>query len=110
MLPKANRLTKKAEFKEVLSRGKTIQGRLFTLKYLEKEPEFPTKVGIIVSKKIAKRAVYRNKARRRLKEVLRNYVKSLNPGLNMAFLVKREILEAKYTDIRQEVETTLQKL
>lgn len=110
MLPKANRLTKKIQFSEVLSRGKTMQGKFFAIKHLKTNRDEPAKIGIIASKKIAKQAVYRNKARRRLREAVRSHVKSMQKGTVLAFLVKREILGANYSEVKQEVDTLIGRL
>lgn len=109
MLPRNNRLTQEADFKKVLSKGKTFQGRLFALKVLETEAQLPSKIGVIASKKIAKQAVYRNRARRRVREAIRAHLKELKEGFLVVLLTKREILEADYKSISLEVEVLLKK-
>jgi ribonuclease P protein component len=109
MLSKKNRLTAETDFKEVLSRGKTVQGKIFTLKYLQKGDEASTRIGVVVSKKVSKLAVYRNKARRRLKEALRRNVKNLKPGFMAVFLVKKEVLFSDYRTIEAESSELLYK-
>ena len=109
MFPKTNRLTTEANFTEVLSRGKTLHSPLFTLKYTTTSQSLESKIGIIASKKIARQAVYRNKARRRIREALRGNVKQLKPGNMLVFLVKREMLLSSYQNIVKEVQATLNK-
>ena len=109
MLQRANRLAKESDFRQIMSKGKTLQGKFFTIKYLDREPELPSRIGIVTSKKIAKQAVRRNKARRRIREAIRQDIKDI-PGKDIVFLVKREILEAKYTEIADDAKNALQKL
>ena len=104
MLPRQHRLTKESEFKQVLSKGKTVQGKLFALKILESTAFTPSKIGIITSKKIAKQAVYRNRARRRLRETIRTHLKELKTGYLAVILTKREIVDSDYATISEEVE------
>ena len=108
MLPRENRLVKDSEIRTVLSKGKTLQAKFFTIKYLE-SAGLPSRVAIITSKKIAKQAVRRNKARRRLREALRPGIKTLKRK-DLVFLVRREMLEASYKDVLTDVQTSLQKL
>lgn len=109
MLPRQHRLTQDGEFKQVLSKGKTIQGKLFAIKILESAQPKPTKIGIITSKKIAKQAVYRNRARRRLREAIRTHLKNLRNGFLVVILTKKEIVESDYKTILEEVGTLFNK-
>ena len=109
MLPRANRLAKESDFRQIMSKGKTLQAKFFTIKYLDRGPELSSRIGIVTSKKIAKQAVRRNKARRRLREAIRQDIKNIN-GKDIVFLVRREILEAKYTEIVDDAKTALRKL
>lgn len=108
MLPRENRLVKDSEIRMVMSKGKTLQAKYFTIKSLD-QPGSSSRVAIITSKKIAKQAVRRNKARRQLREALRPDIKSLK-GKDLVFLIRREMLEAKYSDILDDVHASLQKL
>ena len=105
MLPRQHRLTLESEFKQVLSYGKTISGGLFALKILESTASTPTKICIITSKKVAKQAFYRNRARRRLKEAVRSHLKEMKTGFLVVILVKREIVDSDYKTISREVQT-----
>lgn len=97
------------EFKEILLHGKSIQSRFFTVKYIFTKSELDLKIGIIISKKVAKQAVKRNKARRRIKAALGSLNIKLK-GLSVVFLTKREIIEAEYKEIFSELENVLGKL
>lgn len=68
MLKKKKRVTKKT-FQEIFKNGKTISTPFFLFKYLKnKEPQY----SFVVSKKIAKNAVLRNKLKRFGYNTLRN--------------------------------------
>ncbi|MDD3002695.1 MAG: ribonuclease P protein component, partial [Candidatus Shapirobacteria bacterium] len=60
--------------------------------------------GFIVSKKISKRAVDRNKIRRILSEVVRENLERFENGTRIIFLMKKEILGKKYDEVEKEVE------
>jgi ribonuclease P protein component len=68
VIPKNNRLSRKSEITEVRENGRIWRGRNLVAIRLLKE-EF--KAGIVVSKKIDKRAVVRNRIRRIIMEAIR---------------------------------------
>lgn len=69
-LKKEYRLKKKKEFEEVREKGRVWHGPKISLAMLEKD-EGGTRVGVVVSKKVDKRAVERNRLRRLVAEVFR---------------------------------------
>ncbi|MFA6518204.1 MAG: ribonuclease P protein component [Candidatus Shapirobacteria bacterium] len=69
-LKKAYRLKKKKEFEEVREKGRVWHGPKISLAVLEKD-EGGMRVGVVVSKKVDKRAVERNRLRRLVAEVFR---------------------------------------
>lgn len=104
MLPKKNRLTKKSEFSEVLAKGRIFQGPLFGTAVYKRNDGLPAKIGIIVSKKISKLAVKRNRAKRLLRESLRRLIKNAPDGNSIVFLTKKKLLEATLDEVYRETE------
>lgn len=78
MLKKDNRLAKKSDIQAVFSKGRIFFNPLFNIKFL------PTKQGkrfaIVVSTKVFKKAVLRNRLRRIIREWLRNNLMVIKSG------------------------------
>ena len=106
MLKRENRIRLKKEFLEIKDKGKIKYSPLFGLVFLKKDDDLK-KVGFIVSKKISKRAVDRNKIRRILSEIMRKNLDKLEAGSRIVFLAKKEILGKKMVEIKEEVEKLL---
>jgi len=103
VLKRENRIRLKKEFTEVKNKGRILYSPLFGfLTYKENDDQ--KKFGFIVSKKISKRAVDRNKIRRILSEVVRKKLEKFEGGTRIIFLTKKEILDKKYNEIEKEVE------
>lgn len=103
MLKKINRISKKKEFLEIKEGGTVYQSPFFGLalfKTNDKEKRF----GFIISKKISKRAVDRNKIKRLLAESVRQNLEKIGEGWRGIFLVKRNILDRKFEEIKKEVD------
>jgi len=108
VLKKINRIGNRKDFLEIKNKGKMYYSHIFGLLVLKKEDNLK-KFGFIVSKKISKRAVDRNKIKRYLSEAVRRSLKDIKEGTRSVFLVKREILNKKLKEITLEVEKIFKK-
>jgi ribonuclease P protein component len=104
VLKKEERISSKKEFAEVKEKGKLVATSLFSVIFIKKETE--KKFAAIISKKISKKAVDRNKIRRRLMEAVRLNKDVFPVGFRGIFLVKKNILDKK----EMEIEECLKKL
>ena len=102
MLKRENRIRLKKEFAEIKNKGRVLYSPLFGF-LTHKENDDQKKFGFIVSKKISKKAVDRNKIRRILSEVIRKNLEKVDNGTRVIFLTKKEILGKKYNEIEREV-------
>lgn len=119
MLPKKNRLDLKKEFLQIKKSGRVIKRGLFDFLFQTQRPienysiltsKFqPPAFAFIVSKKIDKRATKRNRIKRLLSEAVRSFLPQLQPGIRGIFLVKKEIMEKNFAEIKNEVELIFKK-
>ena len=109
MLPKENRLTAKSDFEAVRENGRMFSGRNFSLSYRNRGDEKKTRFGFVVSKKVSKRAVERNRAKRVLREIVRKNISSVKAGFDCIFLVKKAFLGMKSSEVEVEVKEALKK-
>ncbi|OGG85576.1 ribonuclease P protein component [Candidatus Kaiserbacteria bacterium RIFOXYB1_FULL_46_14] len=100
MLKKKERLTKK-EFDRFFSSGRRFHSPLFTLIY-NKEEAFHG--AVVVGKKVFKRAVDRNRLRRRLYNIL--YRLSREVGLNGVYIIltKPTAGKASFDELKAELQ------
>ncbi len=108
MLPKENRLKKKKEFETVFKSGRSVKGQDFFLKYLGNGTD-KIKVGFVVSKKVSKKAVERNRAKRRLREVFRIMDGEIKSGLSIVIVAYPSLKTRKFGELKQEIENVLRK-
>ena len=103
-----------------LVRGKTIDNtrNKWIILYAGKiktDKNCPTRVGFVVSKKVHKRAVKRNKIKRLIRENIRlminnNELADLNNYQSLIFMAKEEILNKSFEDIRNTILILMDKL
>ena len=87
MLKKQNRFHGRATIKKVMRSGGVTRNHLFSLKYGAAGHRNTPRVAVVVSKKIAKSAVIRNRIRRRLYEAIRLRLPQLSPQLELVVIV-----------------------
>lgn len=109
MLSSLNRLTKKEDFNTVKERGNLIHSASFAFVYLASDAELPSRFGFVVSTKISKKAVARNRAKRLLREAVRTNINQVVKGFDCVFLAKHVILDKQSTEIVAEVKAVLTK-
>jgi ribonuclease P protein component len=104
MLPKKHRLSKSADVKQTTARGRSFFNPFFVLKAV-KVPE-GVKITVIVSTKVSKQAVVRNRLKRIIREVVRQNLSRFKPG-SYAFIVKASAAKVLAPELRNQVELCL---
>ncbi len=118
MIPAPYRLTRKRDFDILYKEGRFVNGEYVTLKFWRISPEkYPRrgyattdlKVGFVVSTKVSKSAVKRNRAKRQMREVMRLIFKETDAkkGYLVAVIAKPKILDAVYGDIARDIRSVL---
>ena len=108
MLSKQYRLKKKKDFDEVIKKGKFFKENFLVLKKAKNNLRW-TRVGFVVSQKVAKKAVIRNKIKRRLRETVGTNLSRIRPGYDIIFFSKKGIEEKEFLEIKKSIEKLLKK-
>lgn len=103
MLARKNRITGKSNFEKIKNEGVLYQGKAFGLAVLKREESNPPRFAFVISTKISKKAVERNRAKRRLGEAVRKNLDKTKNGFDVLFLAKKEILKSSTKEIADEI-------
>ena len=88
---------------------KSASTPLFRLRY-DKNRFFKTQIAIVVGKRVDKRAVIRNKIKRRFSSALQGILKEYQvENYSLVFFVNKDAADAQIADITQSLVATLQK-
>jgi len=108
MLPKANRLKRKKDFDQVFKYGTGIDGSFLFLK-VRKTDSDQKRFGFVVSQKVSKKAVVRNKTKRRLREAVREVFPQVISGIDVILVAKPKITDKEFCEIEEAVEFLFRK-
>ena len=87
MLAQKNRLRRKKDFERVLRKGKGLKEDFLILKMV-KNNSSQNRFGFIVGTKISKKAVLRNKLKRRLRELVRGKIEKIKKGFDIILIAQ----------------------
>lgn len=109
MLKRINRIGTKKEFEEVKEKGRAYQAPLLAMIIFKKEDE-EKKFGLVVSKRISKKAIIRNKIRRAVYEAIRGQLGKISSGVRGIVLVRTAIVGREVEEIEREIGEIIKKL
>ncbi|HYH85482.1 MAG TPA: ribonuclease P protein component [Pyrinomonadaceae bacterium] len=104
-MPRNARLRKSADFRAVYGGGRRIEGRLMTVFILSNDLDLH-RMGITASRKMGRRAVDRNRAKRLLREAFRLSAVELDilkTKYDWVFNARRRIVEVKLNAVTEEL-------
>ena len=109
MLPSKYRLKGKVNFARAEIDGKLFQSKSFGLEVFERKDNDSSRFGFIISTRISKKAVIRNKIKRIISSLLSQKIKSINKGLDVVFLIKPAITKLTKEQIEKETNEIITK-
>jgi ribonuclease P protein component len=101
------RIHKPEDFEKIKKEGTLFQSESFGVSVLNRNDDEKPRFGYVISTKISKMAVHRNRIRRALEESLRQNLQIIPAGLDFVFLVKKTMMSKTVEEMMTEVKTFL---
>ena len=99
------RLTRSTDFQRVRRHGKSYAHPLIVLVKLPNERE-ASRFGVVAGRSVGS-AVQRNRAKRRIREVLRACLPSVHPGWDIVVIARRPLKEATFRQLEDALTSLL---
>jgi ribonuclease P protein component len=106
MLEKINRIKKKKDFELIFKNSKSFKNNLFIFKIAKNSLQL-NRFGFVVSQKVSKRATDRNKVKRRLSDLVRAKIGSIENGTDLVIIALPGIEKKEFSEIREAVDSSL---
>lgn len=115
MLPIQNRLRHRRDFSRVYQRGTRLNSLALSLRAYSRvkqahppeQSSHPVRIGFSISQKISKRAVIRNRIKRRLRAAFRQLLPRVQDGWDLILVVRPDAVECDYLEFLQQLEQLL---
>lgn len=108
MIPKENRLRTKGDFARLFKKGRIFHSRGISAKVGNNNKGL-VRLGFVISTKVSKKAVHRNKVRRRLQSIFGWRLEQLKPGLDIAILTRKDVIDMSFKELEQATERLIEK-
>lgn len=108
MLERNDRLRHMRDFALLSQKGRVVFGPLFTLRF--RLSQTSSRIGFVASTKLFKRAVARNRVKRRMRAVLREMKQEWPVNMDLLFILKPDAKEAPFTDLIESVRKAFSKI
>ena len=116
MIPKQYRLKKRTAFQATYRvKNSTHSGGVTLFAGIKKKENFPTKVGFVVSKKVHKRAVRRNRLKRLMRESYRLLLKENTLGnsqkyMSLIFVGTENAMDKSFDEIQKSIKKLVERI
>jgi ribonuclease P protein component len=109
MLSKKNLINKDKDFDRAFKTGQSFYSRILGAKAVNNDLGF-NRFGILISSKISKKAVVRNRIRRQLKAIIKQEDTKLNVGRDVVLIALPGIVDKNFQDIFSNIKTIFNNL
>jgi ribonuclease P protein component len=109
MLKKTNRLTKTKDIDQVFKKGKSFFGKTVGFKIANNDLGY-NRINFIVSTKISKKAVIRNRVKRQLRAIIEIEMKKMVSGKDLIIIALPPIVNLSFSEINLELQASLKKI
>lgn len=110
MLPRHARVHTRADIDRVMRKGRTLSSPFFAVKIVSRGDGGHPRFGFIVSNKISKRAVVRNRIKRRLREQMRRRQEYFAPGSDVIVIARPPLVNADSAAVGDALDSTLARM
>lgn len=108
MLPLNNRLKKTTDIRNVFKQGRLFKEGFLIFKTVKNDLN-RSRFGFIVSQKVSKQAVVRNKVKRRMRSVVMKKLKELKTGTDSLFIALPGLAKKDFLTTEQTISSLLRK-
>ena len=108
MFSKSQRITKKKDFDLIFKKGKVFYSPFFTIRILKNDLN-TQRFTVLVSKKVSKKAVDRNKIKRILREAIKKNQKIFPSNSDSVLYTQPKAIKLSYTNATKIIQKMLKK-
>lgn len=102
MFSQEHRLKQEKDIKALFQKGKSVFGLLLSIR-VRRNRVGVTRFAVVMGTKVAKRAVVRNRVRRKIRGIILKHLTEIASGYDVAILPKKEAIGKKSQELEEEL-------
>ena len=111
MIPFNHRFHGHNSLRYVYKNGEALRSRVVTIKYSRNPHRKQSRIAVVISKKVLKSAVGRNRARRRVYEIMRHELSHISKPTDIVILLfSSEVATMSHDELRENIMTLLEQV
>jgi len=108
MIPKQNRLLKDKDFGRVFKKGHSVAEDFLVIRFTPNEKEY-SRFGFIVSLKVSKKAVVRNRVKRWLRDIVHRCLPEIKKGLDVVIIISNGSKLKNFQQVEEKFKKAIKK-
>jgi len=110
MIPSPFRFHGHNSLRYVYTNGKAVRSQPLTIKWVQNTHRTKLRFSVVVSKKVIKSAIGRNRIRRRIYEYLRTHIETFNDVYDVVVIcTSPDLKDIPYSELSGQMDTLLEK-
>jgi ribonuclease P protein component len=110
MIPSPLRFHGHNSLRYVYTNGKAVRSQPLTIKWVHNTHRSQPRISVVVSKKVIKGAIGRNRIRRRIYEYIRTHISQLNDTYDIVVITTSpDLKDIPYADLSGQLDTLMHK-
>lgn len=110
MIPSPLRFHGHNSLRYVYTNGKAVRSQPLTIKWVHNAHRSQPRISVVVSKKVLKSAIGRNRIRRRIYEYVRTHITQLNDTYDIVVITTSpDLKDMPYNDLSGQLDTLMHK-
>jgi len=109
MLKKKNRIISSVIFEEIFRGGRAKENEFFKIIFRKNNLDYP-RYGIVVSTKVSKSAVKRNTLKRKIRNILKDFLLVFSKEFDVVIIVKKDCLKISFLKLKESLKELLLQL
>lgn len=103
MFPSVNRLRNEKDIKTLFAKGRSVFDVTLGIRFAKNNLPV-SRFTVVVGTKISKRAVVRNRLKRRIRGIVEKRLLDIQPGSDVLFLVKKETIAQTHKQLVEQID------
>jgi len=108
MLARAFRLSREQDFKNIFKKGRRYQGMYYLVRVVPNNRDY-SRVSVVVSLKVSKKAVVRNRVKRQTRAIIEKMWYEIKTPIDIVVTIGSDAVDKDFNELERDLQALLRK-